>query len=95
MHLCACLRALDVAAINDAIGLGARKSTARDEQLEGLVRWRTRIVNEADEAIQAFIDEYPAADRQRIRNLAAAVRKDPKSRAKKTLMTALKEAAEI
>lgn len=93
MHLCAILRGHDLEAIAEAIGQGSTKANARDEALEALVRWRTRMVRDGDEAISAFVEAYPTADRQRIRQLAAQLRSDPHSRAKKLLMGILKEAA--
>lgn len=50
----------------DAGGRAAREETALLHRLEG---WRTRLLDEGDDALAALVDEYPAADRQRLRQL--------------------------
>lgn len=39
-------------------------------------RWRERILTQGDEAIQAFIDEYPATERQKLRQLVRKAQKE-------------------
>jgi ribosome-associated protein len=54
----------------DAGGEAARADTARLHRAEA---WRDRLLGEdGDEAVAAFIDAHPAADRQRLRQLVRA-----------------------
>lgn len=41
-----------------------------------LEQWRDRLIDEGDEALGAFLLEYPAADRQQLRTLVRAARKE-------------------
>ena len=50
-----------------------RAATARHHALE---RWRERLINEGDAALAAFIDAHPRADRQQLRSLVRAARRD-------------------
>jgi ribosome-associated protein len=50
-----------------------------------LVTWRDRLVSGGDEALDAFMTEFPAADRQRLRQLARNARKAPESARKQSL----------
>ena len=64
------------------------------EHLWALERWRTRILDEGDEAVAAFADRHPGADRQRLRQLArqASGEGDGPARARKRLFAALRQA---
>ena len=42
---------------------------AISEQLLRIERWRTRLVNEGLDAIEAFLQEYPAADKSELKRL--------------------------
>lgn len=56
-------------AIRDALDAGgeaARRETARMHRAE---RWRDRLLDEGDAALGELLDEYPAADRQQLRQL--------------------------
>ena len=50
----------------DAGGEAARIDTARLHRAE---QWRLRLLDEGDTALAALLDEYPHADRQRLRQL--------------------------
>lgn len=50
----------------DAGGAAAREETALLHRLEA---WRTRLLEEGDGALAELVDAYPAADRQRLRQL--------------------------
>ena len=67
--------------------------------LTGFYRWRTRLLQEGNEALTAFVDAFPAADPQRIRQLASRARKlegkPAVTKAKKALLAALKDAADL
>jgi ribosome-associated protein len=94
LRLGSILRGEDHEAIEEALG-GGSGTTARDADLEQIVRWRARMVEEGDDAIQAFLEVYPAGNRQRIRQLANQVRKTGNARTNKQLMTELKIAARL
>lgn len=51
----------------------ARAHTARHHQIE---RWRERLLNEDEKALADFIDAYPGVDRQQLRALVRAARRD-------------------
>ncbi len=56
-------------AIRDALDAGSetsRRGVALMHKAEG---WRTRLLDGGDAALTALLDEYPAADRQRLRQL--------------------------
>ena len=95
MRLAALLRTQELDAVKTALGLGEDAIRERDAMLEALVRWRTRILDEGDPAIQAFLEAHPAGDRQQIRQLAQQARKSPEGKASKRLMAALREASGI
>ena len=50
----------------DAGGEAARIDTARLQRAE---QWRLRLLDEGDTALAALLDEYPNADRQKLRQL--------------------------
>jgi ribosome-associated protein len=49
------------------------EATARHHRLE---RWRERLITEDDGALSEFLDEYPQTDRQQLRALVRAARRD-------------------
>ena len=56
-------------AIRDALdekGEAARKEVAQMHRVES---WRDRLLDDGDDALAAFIDEFPSADRQHLRQL--------------------------
>lgn len=91
------LRMRDFEAIDEAMGTGARAQSSREVALQGLEHWRARILDEGDAAIQAFLEAYPAADRQELRQLSrrAAGEGDRAGRGKKALFKALRLAAKM
>ena len=40
-----------------------------DQRFHALEHWRERLIEEGDEALTALLDQYPGADRQRLRTL--------------------------
>ena len=71
---------------------GARRiGVAKDRAAE---RWRSRLIEDGDSALQAFIDEHPGADRQRLRTLARTAMQDPEAaktkRARRELLRAIR-----
>lgn len=69
----------------DAGGDAARSDTARLHRAE---QWRLRLLDEGDTALAALLDEYPHADRQRLRQL---VRNTLAERAKNKPPTSFRE----
>ncbi|MCA9570840.1 MAG: DUF615 domain-containing protein [Myxococcales bacterium] len=94
------LRDLDLDALEAALGAAATASAARDEALALLARWRDRMVDEGDEAVNAFVDLHPSADRQHLRVLARNAGRHPPGsdaarKAGKALMAAVRAAAGV
>ncbi len=82
------LMGADREALDEALAGGG----ADQERLWALERWRERLIAEGDPAVQAFVAEHPAADRQQLRQLArkAAGEGDAAARARKKLFAVLK-----
>ncbi|HEX9584056.1 MAG TPA: ribosome biogenesis factor YjgA [Gammaproteobacteria bacterium] len=57
---------------------GSREETARLHRIE---RWRERLVENDATALAAFVEAYPDADRQQVRNLARAARRERERKA--------------
>lgn len=101
LRLSAMLRASDTDAIDAALGLGSEvhSTTERDRALAALQRWRQRMLDEGDPALDAFIERYPGLDRRSARPLVLQARADAAagrgSRAAKKLFALLREAAEL
>ncbi|MCF7992801.1 MAG: DUF615 domain-containing protein [Thiohalocapsa sp.] len=62
-----------LAALLAARERGSREASAR---LHALERWRTRLIEEGDAALGELLAEYPAADRQQLRQLIRAAQRD-------------------
>lgn len=72
----------------------ARQDAARQHALE---RWRERMILEGDPAVTAFVDQCPAVDRQQLRTLVRAAKRDTergKPEAPRKLFRFLREALE-
>jgi len=91
-YLSKLLRAADTEPIRDAL-----EAEVDGSAFDALERWRTRILTDGADAIEAFLDEHPSGDRQRLRQLARnATRTDDKgTRARRQLFQLLREAAGI
>lgn len=48
----------------------------RDHAFHRLERWRDRLIAEGDDAMEAFIDEFPKVDRQALRQLIRNARRE-------------------
>lgn len=57
-------------AIRDALDAGGEAARAETALLHRVEAWRARLVDEGDAALAALLDDYPAADRQHLRQLA-------------------------
>ncbi len=60
-------------ALTDEAEAHARAASARHQALE---RWRARLIEEGDGALGAFISECPGVDRQALRTLVRAARRE-------------------
>lgn len=56
-------------AIRDALDAGSETSKRGVALMHKAEDWRTRLIDGGDAALTALLDEYPAADRQRLRQL--------------------------
>ena len=84
-----------IRATDEALALDQRR---REMQLQALEQWRDRLLAEGDDALAAFVETYPEADRARLRQLMrAAARHAPDSeaarKAGRQLFQALREEA--
>lgn len=74
-----------------------RSGDLENARFHALERWRERILEEGDDAIQAFIDEYPDTDRQKLRQLVRKAQKEQQEEkppaAYRALFKYLREAA--
>ena len=89
---------VDLDELEHSMGAG-RGRTERQDLIEELVRWRTRMIRDGRDAQEEFLSIYPQADRQRLRQLCSRCGKVEGSpahgRALRNLLKLLKEAAEI
>ena len=85
-------------AIRDALDAAAAPSRRETARLHALEDWRERLLEDGDDALAAFIEAYPAADRQRlrqlVRNAAEERRRDKPPRAFRELFRELRAAVE-
>lgn len=70
------LRGRDVEPILAKIDEIENHSLHQAAHFHGLERWRERILGEGDDAIQAFLDQYPTADRQQLRQYVRQAQKE-------------------
>lgn len=63
------MRGEDLAAIQAAFEAIEQKKLQRDHGLQRLEKWRERLIDSGNEALEAFISEYPDVDRQALRQL--------------------------
>ncbi|MBW3568196.1 MAG: DUF615 domain-containing protein [Proteobacteria bacterium] len=73
------MRELDVSELEEALQ-GLEGEDADDRAVfHAAERWRDRLVMEGMPALEDFFNAYPAADRQRLRQLVVAIRADAAS----------------
>ena len=70
------LRALDIEPIRTALEEIHGQSARAAAQHHRIERWRDRLLAEGDEALTALVNVYPAADRQRIRQLIRTAQRE-------------------
>ena len=69
------LREEDVDEIRRLLPEG-RGTSPRERALQRVERWRTRLIEEGDPALDALLGEHPDGNRQRLRQLVRQARKD-------------------
>jgi ribosome-associated protein len=57
----------------EQLRLSTRRQTQRQHACED---WRDRMISQGDSAIDAYLDEHPAADRQHLRQLVRQAKKE-------------------
>ncbi|MDN3525537.1 ribosome biogenesis factor YjgA [Halomonas sabkhae] len=53
-----------------------REQLQRDHAFHRLEKWRDRLIDEGDDAVAAFIEDYPDTDRQALRQLIRNARRE-------------------
>ncbi|WNK21387.1 ribosome biogenesis factor YjgA [Halomonas piscis] len=93
------MRREDLPAIRAEFDAMEQERLWRDQAFHRLEAWRDRLVDEGDPAVDAFLEAYPDADRQTLRQLIRNARREreqqkPPSSARK-LFRHLRESAEL
>ena len=70
------MRHTDVSPIQNALEILQNKSRQGKAHFHQMERWRDRLVKEGDVALEEFLERYPMADRQHIRQLMRKAQKD-------------------
>ncbi|MDM8545858.1 ribosome biogenesis factor YjgA [Candidatus Venteria ishoeyi] len=92
------MRSRDCEDIMQALALHDAKQHQATHHFHQLEQTRDAIINEGDEAIQLFLNEHPAADRQHLRQLARSALREQKNnkppKAARALFKYLREVSE-
>lgn len=72
------MRTEDADEIEHAIGLFEAGHQAHTQAFHKLERWRDKLINEGNQALQEYVEEYPDADIQHIRQLIRNAQKELK-----------------
>jgi ribosome-associated protein len=92
------MRGIDPAPVRRALEALAGRDAAETAALHRLERWRERLIEEGDAALAELLNEYPAADRQTLRQLMMKAHKEREAgqppAAARALFRALRELAE-
>ena len=67
-----------LAAIRDALDANSEGSRRQVALMHRAEDWRVRLIDGGDDALAAFIDEHPGADRQRLRQLVRNAQEEAK-----------------
>ncbi|MBF0282775.1 MAG: DUF615 domain-containing protein [Zetaproteobacteria bacterium] len=70
------LRAMDSSAVAAVVNHLEKDELARTKHFHMIEKWRDRLINDGDIAIQQFIDEYPLASRQQLREWVRQANRD-------------------
>ncbi|USZ48371.1 ribosome biogenesis factor YjgA [Halomonas sp. DN3] len=93
------MRKEDLEAIQAVFDDIEKAQVQRDHAFLRLEKWRDRLIEEGDDAVEPFLEDYPQADRQALRQLIRNARKEreqnkPPTNAKR-LYKLLRDTAEI
>ena len=70
------LRRFDGAALRARVDDLKNKDRETSQRAKGYERWRERLLDEGDAALSEFVQAYPTADRQRLRQLVRTANRD-------------------
>ena len=70
------IRKEDLTAIQGVFDAIEQEKEQRDHAFHRLEKWRDRLVDEGDDAVDLFMADYPNADRQALRQLVRNARKE-------------------
>ena len=88
------IRSEDTDAIESALGDRAGVVEARADLLRELEWWRSRLIDEGDPAVEAFVQDFPQCDRQRLRQACRKAQRQERGATQK-LFKLLREVADI
>jgi len=70
------MRDLDPEPIIDALEARKAKALEQNRNFHRLEAWRDRLLDEGDAALNEFLNDHPAADRQKLRQLLRQAKKE-------------------
>ena len=70
------LRDVDIEPLQQALEQLRQSAKIANQKFHQLERWRDRLIAEGDDALNAFLSEYPHADRQQLRQLIRTAQKE-------------------
>lgn len=70
------MRELDTAELEDSLQALEQQDAGENALFHTAERWRERLLSEGSSALEAFFDEHADSDRQRLRQLVEASRKE-------------------
>lgn len=73
------MREMDTSELEGALTMLDTQDAQNRAHFHALEQWRDRMVAEGMPALEAFFDQYPHADRQRLRQLVLAARAEAKT----------------
>jgi ribosome-associated protein len=70
------MRVSDTSGIQRTFSEMDQKSLIYKQRLKRLEQWQVKIINQGTSAINAFLETYPKADRQKLRNLQRQINRE-------------------
>ena len=70
------MREIDEQALIAAMSVSKDQDRAANARFHHMEKWRDRLIEEGDEGLKDFMDEYPQVDRQKIRQLVRNAQKE-------------------
>ncbi len=89
------MRNADEEAVRAALHLLDTRDARMNHEFHKLELWRDRLLEQGDAAIQPLLDSYPAADRQRLRQLVRQAQKEQEKGEKKSARALFKYLREL